>query len=248
MNALPALFVSHGSPMILVEPSPGRSFLAGLAAMLPRPRAILAVSAHWETRQPAVSTAPRPETIHDFAGFPPELHRIRYDAPGAPELAERVAALTGADTVAHGLDHGAWVPLLLGWPAADIPVTQLSIQPDQGPEHHFKLGQALAPLRDEGVLILASGALTHNLRAYFRGGDGEAARSLTFADWMAGAVEDGRIDDLLAYRQRAPEAVHAHPADEHLLPLFVALGAGGQGRVLHRSLDGSLAMDAYGFQ
>jgi len=247
-TTLPSLFVSHGSPMILVEPSPARSFLSGLGASLPRPKAILVVSAHWETEAPAVSVSPRPETIHDFGGFPAELYRFRYDAPGAPELAERVAALTGADKVVHGLDHGAWVPLLLGWPDADVPVTQLSIQPDQGPDHHYRLGQALAPLRDEGVLILASGALTHNLRAYFRGGDGEAARSLAFADWMASAVENCRTDDLLAYRRRAPEAVHAHPADEHLLPLFVALGAGGRGRVLHRSLDGSLAMDGYGFQ
>jgi 4,5-DOPA dioxygenase extradiol len=162
-------------------------------------------------------------------------------------LAERVAALTGADLEPHGLDHGAWVPLLLGWPDADIPVTQLSVQPHLDPAHHYRLGQALAPLRDEGVLILASGALTHNLRAYFRSGTDEVARTQAFADWMAAAVEQGRVDDLLNYRTRAPAAKHAHPTDEHLLPLYVALGAGGPGKVLHRSLDGSLAMDGYAF-
>lgn len=246
MSAMPALFVSHGSPMMAVAPSPARTFLAGLGRLVPRPKAILAVTAHWLTQSPAVSTAARPETIHDFHGFPPELYALRYGAPGAPAVARRVMALTGAAGADRGLDHGAWAPLLLGWPEADIPVTQLSVQPHQGPAHHYALGRALAPLRDEGVLILATGALTHNLRAYF-GGDGRAvARSQAFADWMAEAVEQGRVDDLLEYRAKAPEAAFAHPTDEHLLPLFVALGAaGGPGRVLHRSLDGSLAMDAY---
>ena len=247
-TTLPALFVSHGSPMILVEPSPARSFLTGLSASLPRPQAILVVSAHWETEAPAVSASPRPETIHDFGGFPPELYRFRYPAPGAAELAGWVSALTGADTAMRGLDHGAWVPLLLGWPDASIPVTQLSVQPHQSSEHHYRLGQALAPLREKGVLILASGALTHNLRAYFRGGNGEVARSQAFAAWMAAAVTEGRVEDLLAYREKAPEAAHAHPTEEHLLPLFVALGAATKGEVLHRSLDGSLAMDSYAWQ
>lgn len=247
MSALPALFVSHGSPMILLEPSTARDFLVGLGQALPRPQAILVVSAHWDSDVQTVSDAPQPETIHDFGGFPPELYQLRYNAPGAPDLARQVAALTDARTIPRGLDHGAWVPLLLGWTQGDIPVTQLSIQPHLDPAHHWRMGQALAPLREQGVLILASGALTHNLRAYFRGGPTEAIRSRAFADWMAEAVEQGRVDDLLGYRARAPEATHAHPTDEHLLPLFVALGAGGPGRVLHRSLDGSLAMDAYAF-
>ncbi|MBC7908339.1 MAG: dioxygenase [Rhodospirillaceae bacterium] len=245
--SLPALYVSHGSPMIMIEPSPARDFLVGLGPSLPRPSAILMVSAHWTTTAPVVSTATQPETIHDFGGFPPALYQLQYPAPGAPALAERVTALIGAATERRGLDHGAWVPLLLGWPDADIPVTQLSVQPRLDPAHHYRLGQALAPLRDEGVLILASGALTHNLRAYFRGGEDETARSIVFADWMAAALEQGRVDDLLNYRTRAPAAEQAHPTDEHLLPLFVALGTGGHGKVLHRSLDGSLAMDAYAF-
>lgn len=251
-----ALFVSHGSPMIAVQPSPAREFLSGLGQTLPRPSAILAISAHWDTPKPMVSTAARPETIHDFGGFPQALYDLRYPAPGAPELAGQVVDLLATARIPvastqRGLDHGAWMPLLLGWPQGDIPVTQLSIQAHEDPSHHWRLGQALRPLQDQGVLILASGALTHNLRAYF-GGDGRTvARTRIFADWMADAVEQGRTDDLLDYRRRAPEAVSAHPTDEHLLPLFVAMGAGGgaggPGRVLHRSLDGSLAMDAYAF-
>lgn len=246
MSILPTLFVSHGSPMILVEPSPARDFLIGLGASLPRPRAILVVTAHWTTDAPMVSAAKQPETIHDFFGFPDALYQLRYPAPGAPDIAARVAALTGAEAIDHDLDHGAWVPLLLGWPDADIPVAQMSVQPRQAPTHHFHLGQTLAPLRDDGVLIVASGALTHNLRAYFSNDPRAVTRSQDFADWMARAVEQGRIDDLLAYDSQAPEAAFAHPTDEHLLPLFVALGAAaGAGRVLHRSLDGSLAMDAH---
>jgi 4,5-DOPA dioxygenase extradiol len=247
MSRLPTLFVSHGSPMTLVQPSPARDFLASLAAAVPRPKAVLAVSAHWTTARPQVSNAARPHTIYDFHGFPPQLYQLRYQPPGAPKVAERVAELTGAEMTEYGLDHGAWVPLLLGWPDEDIPVAQLSIQPNQDPTHHYRLGQQLALLRDAGVLILASGALTHNLRAYFSNDPNAVAGSLRFADWMAEAVRKDRLDDLLHYRSRAPEAAFAHPTDEHLLPLFVALGAAGDsnGQVLHRSMDGSLAMDAY---
>lgn len=249
MSSLPTLFVSHGSPMILVQPSPARDFLTGLGTTLPRPRAILVVSAHWTTAEPTTAGSVRPRTIHDFHGFPPQLYQLRYDAPGTPDLAASVAGLAGARVAEYGLDHGAWVPLLLGWPNADIPVTQLSVQPHADPAHHYDLGRKLAALRDEGVLILASGALTHNLRAYFSDDPRAVERSRAFADWMATAVTEGRTDDLLHYRSRAPDAAFAHPTDEHLLPLFVALGAAkGAGTVLHRSLDGSLAMDAYGWE
>ncbi|MGE5476097.1 MAG: DODA-type extradiol aromatic ring-opening family dioxygenase [Bacteroidales bacterium] len=248
MPSMPALFVSHGSPMVLVQPSPARDFLCGLGAALPRPRAILVVSAHWTSASPRVSASARPRTIHDFHGFPPQLYDLRYDAPGAPELAATVARLSGAELVEYGLDHGAWVPLLLGWPDEDIPVTQLSVQAAQDPAHHFALGRALAPLRDDGVLILASGAATHNLRAYFSDDPRALDRSQAFADWMATAVEQNRTGDLLSYRNLAPDAAFAHPTDEHLLPLYVALGSGGTGRVLHRSMDGSMAMDAFGWE
>ncbi len=151
--SMPTVFVSHGSPMLYLEKDlPARAFLAGLGGLLPRPRAIVAVSAHWNTERPAVSTADRPETIHDFYGFPGALYRLHYDAPGAPELAERVAELTGAARdPSYGLDHGAWVPALLGWPEADIPIFQLSVQPYATPADHIALGRKLSPLRDEGI-------------------------------------------------------------------------------------------------
>lgn len=258
MTDLPALFVSHGSPMLILEDWPARDFLAGLGARLPRPRAILAVSAHWETAVPAVSVAERPETIHDFFGFPDALFAQRYPAPGAPEAALHAKTLLEAggfavETEARGLDHGAWVPLKLGWPDADIPVAQLSIQPQAGPAHHLAVGRTLAPLRAEGVLILATGALTHNLAQWRRHrGEAEAPEWVAaFADWMAERIGAGDADALVDYRARAPYASENHPTEEHLLPLFVALGAGsgaggGAGEAWHRSYaDGVLAMDAY---
>ncbi len=255
---LPALFVSHGAPTLPLSDSPARDFLAGLAATLPRPRAILAVSAHWETAQPAVSAAAHPATIHDFRGFPAALYQLRYPAPGDPALAGRVRTLLEAAGFAasldpeRGLDHGAWVPLLLAWPAADIPVLQLSVQ-RLGPEHHLRLGAALARLRAEDVLVLGSGSWTHDL-GRFRGQaeDAPAAPDVTeFAEWMDAALREQRLDDLLDYRARAPHAAQNHPTEEHLLPVFVALGAAGPhapARRLHASaMFSMLRMDAYAF-
>ncbi|HXF65501.1 MAG TPA: class III extradiol ring-cleavage dioxygenase [Burkholderiales bacterium] len=259
MSRLPAIFVSHGAPTLPLEESAAREFLVRLGGELPRPRAILAVSAHWDTARPEVSAAERPGTIHDFYGFPPELYRLRYPAPGAPELARRLAGLLGASGLAaevapdRGLDHGAWVPLMLMYPAADIPVTQLSIQSRLGPAHHVRLGEALRPLRDEGVLVLASGGATHNLREWRDRREGAAALpwAVEFNEWLAQAVLSDRREDLIAYRTRAPHAVRNHPTDEHLLPLFVALGAGGPGgraQRLHTGMvSGVLSMDAYRF-
>src|SRR5262249_48357910 len=168
--SMPTLFVSHGSPTLILENAPARAFLASLGSQLPRPTAIVAVSAHWDTDLPAVSLAHKPATIHDFYGFPEALYRLRYEAPGAPQLAERVARLTGAAHDPHrGLDHGAWVPAMLAWPSADIPIFQLSIQPQESPAHHLALGRKLAPLREEGVLVMGSGSATHNRRALVRG-------------------------------------------------------------------------------
>ena len=257
----PALFVSHGSPMLALEDGPAHRFLRGWSADLPRPRAILAVSAHWETATPTVSLAARPETIHDFRGFPTALDELRYPAPGAPDVAAAAAGLlagAGFETARaanRGLDHGAWVPLSLMWPGADVPIAQLSIQPDATPLHHFRLGRALQPLRDDGVLILASGAITHNLRALFTGGyahDAPARECVrAFADWVADALVGGRLDALLAYPQQAPYAAECHPTSEHFLPLFVALGAACDGRSARRvhasTTYGVLAMDAYSF-
>jgi 4,5-DOPA dioxygenase extradiol len=256
---IPSLFVSHGSPMLALDGSPAHHFLKALPETLPTPMNILLISAHWETAAPSVSVAPRPETIHDFGGFSPKLHAMQYPAPGAPALAERAAALleeTGFDVMrnsARGLDHGAWIPLRLVYPNADIPVTQLSIQPGLSPRHHLELGQALRPLRDEGTLIMASGAITHNLGEFFRNRydlDDEAPGWVReFAEWIGSAIADGRIDDLLNYRVLAPFAERNHPTEEHLLPLFVALGAGSDvfsSERLHASFSyGILAMDAY---
>ena len=259
MSRFPALFVSHGPPTLALDDSPARRFLAGYGAELGRPEAILVVSAHWETAAPALSSAPRPETIYDFFGFPAPLYQMVYGAPGAPDLARRTAALLeeaglgGATDPMRGLDHGAWVPLMLLYPTADIPTAQLSIQTPLGPRHHHALGQALQPLRDEGVLILGSGNMTHNL-SEFRGRapDAPAPDWVTaFNDWAAEALAEARTGDLLDYRTRAPYGPENHPSEDHLLPLFVALGAGGPGhggRRLHASyLHGVLAMDAYAF-
>jgi 4,5-DOPA dioxygenase extradiol len=236
-----------------------RAFLAGLGAALPRPKAVLAVSAHWESVTPAVGAAVQPQTIHDFYGFPEPLYRLHYRAPGAPELAARVAAALESAGLRceidpqRGLDHGAWVPLMLMYPDATIPVTQLSLQPALGPAHHYRLGQALRPLRAEGVLLLGSGGLTHNLAA-FRGhtpGDPTPDWVSQFRDWTAAALEAGREQDVIEYRSRAPHGARNHPSEEHYLPLLVAGGArtpGRPGRRIHTSTTyGVLAMDAYAF-
>ena len=253
-DPLPALFLSHGSPMLPFEDIPARDFIAGLGPRLPRPRAILCISAHWETRAPAVSGAERPETIHDFSGFPEALYRLRYAAPGAPDLAARVATLLSDAGLAcridpaQGLDHGAWNPLLLIYPDADIPVAQLAIQQPAGPRHHYAMGEALAPLRAEGVLLLASGGAVHNLRQ-FATGDGRAAPwAVAFDEWLADRTAADDRAALLGYRTLRPEAALAHPRDEHFLPFFVALGAGKgtAGHAIHRSFDeGSISMAAF---
>jgi 4,5-DOPA dioxygenase extradiol len=256
---LPSLFISHGSPMLALTPVPARDFLAGLGQRLGRPRAIVVASAHWETARPTVNAVARNETIHDFVGFPRALFDLRYAPPGDTALAERVADLLCAAGLAadvdrrRGLDHGAWVPLLLAYPEADIPVLQVSVQSQLGPAHHLQVGAALAPLRDEGVLVVGSGSFTHDL-SRFRGqavDTPQAPDVAEFADWMDAALREGRRCDLLTYRTRAPHAVLEHPTEEHLLPLFVALGAGGDGaRVerLHSSAEyGVLRMDAYAF-
>jgi 4,5-DOPA dioxygenase extradiol len=264
----PSVFLSHGSPMMALEPSPARSFLAGLGAHLPRPRAILVVSAHHDAAmdggRATVTASPAPPTIHDFGGFPDELFAMRYPAPGDPALAQRVVDLLDAQGLtvtadpARGLDHGAWVPLSLIYPHADIPVVQLSIASNATPEWHFALGQALAPLRDEEVLIVGSGSITHNLRALFSARppiDAPAPAWVTdFTDWVAEHLAVDAIDDVLHAVERAPHGRDNHPTMDHILPLFVAMGAGAEpiGQLcaerLHASTTyGLLAMDAYAF-
>jgi 4,5-DOPA dioxygenase extradiol len=253
----PAVFVSHGAPTLVFEDIPARAFMAGLGDMLGRPEAILCVSAHWETAHPAVSGVAQPKTIHDFYGFPEALYRLRYPAPGAPELAARVEqALQAADFQAaidpgRGLDHGAWNPLTLIYPDADIPVTQLSIQAHLDPAHHQRLGRALRDLRREGrVPTLASGGAVHNLRQFAVDSEKAAPWALAFDEWLNDRILAGDEEALVTYRDHRPDAELAHPRDEHFLPLFVAMGAGGgeglPGRALHRSFaHGSLSMASY---
>jgi 4,5-DOPA dioxygenase extradiol len=261
MQALPTIFLSHGSPMLALQDSPARRFLQGLGKSLPRPRAILVASAHWETAgAPAVSLAQQPDTIHDFGGFPRALFEMRYPAPGAPADAERAAGLLEAAglpvgrSAQRGLDHGAWVPLSLMYPGADIPVAQVSIVHGASPAEHLRLGQALATLRNEGVLVVGSGSLTHNLHE-LRGGGSDAPVPQwvgEFEAWMKDRLGQNDRTALLDYRRAAPFAAKNHPTDEHLLPLYVAMGAAGaDGRasILHSSFEhGVLAMDAYAFQ
>lgn len=255
---LPVVFLSHGAPTLAVEDGSDTQAWASLAAQLPRPESILAVSAHWDTDEPAASTSERPETIHDFFGFPRELHEQRYPAPGAPELARRVVArlsaagLRSSLDATRGLDHGAWVPLKWMYPQADIPATQLSVQSHRGPRHHYDVGRALAGLRDEATLILASGGIVHNLRDlewHMRGTRQASGWARDFNDWIATRVKAGAVDELIDYRRLAPQAERSHPTEEHFDPFFVALGAGGMPvRRLELGFDlGSLGMDGYVF-
>lgn len=254
------LFISHGAPSLALIPSPARAFIAALGRQIGRPRAILAVSAHFQAQVPTLGVHLKPETIHDFCGFPDALFALRYPAPGHPGLAveiDRLLDLGGFPAqfaTERGLDHGAWVPLMLMFPQADIPVVQLSLVRGQGAEYHLRLGMALRDLAADGVLILGSGAMTHNLGEldwFGQGLNGQVPSWVTgFTDWFAARIQAGEIEDLVDYRARAPEAVRNHPTEEHLLPLFVALGASatGRGRRLHASVEmGALAMDAYAF-
>ena len=260
------LFLSHGSPMTAIEPGAAGAFWQRLGPAIEacggRPRAILVVSAHSLAREPLLMAAAQHTTVHDFSGFPAPLYQLRYDAPGAPELAPRVAALLqAAGLPVHsngepGLDHGIWAPLRFVWPAADIPVLPLAFPPDWSPAKLFALGQALAPLADEGVLVLGSGSLTHNLRLVFAAGRPpldapEIPECAAFRRWFAERAAAADWPALFDYRAQAPHAVLMHPTDEHLLPFFVAAGAGGAtaaGLAVHQSLTyGCLAMDAYAF-
>lgn len=235
MNALPSIFISHGSPMHAIQAGNAGLAWARLGQTLPRPKAILMMSAHWETNVPMLTGSSQPDTIHDFGGFPEELYRIRYPAPGSNELAQQSrqlltqAGITAAIDGCRGLDHGAWAPLLHMYPQADIPVVQISVQPALGPRHHYEIGRALAPLGDQEILLIGSGHMTHNLRDWMLGRPGATpvAYAREFQAWIRQHIAEQDTDALLDYRTQAPHAVRAHPTDEHFLPLFFALGAAG---------------------
>jgi len=250
-SMIPSLFVSHGAPTLPFDDCPARDFLRGLGATFEKPKGIVIASAHWETDAPLVNRVAVNGTIHDFGGFPEALYRLRYPAPGSAELSGRVASLTGArfdDT--RGLDHGAWVPLMLMYPDADIPVAQIAVQPHAGVAHHIALGRALKPLRDEGVLVMGSGSFVHNLRLLDRRGldAPEPQWCKDFANWMDEKLQSRDSAALISYREQAVNAAMAHPEEEHLLPLFVSYGAGETTTHIHQSTTfGALRMDAYAF-
>ena len=240
----PVLFIPHGGgPCFFMDWNPAdtwqgmASFLKGVAATLPqRPRAIVLVSAHWLEPQFSVTGHARPELIYDYYGFPPHTYELTYPAPGEPQLAEQVARLLNAEgmpaqvNAERGFDHGVFIPLKLMFPAADIPVIQLSLRRDMEPQAHLQAGRALAALRDENVLIVGSGMSFHNMRAY---GDSRfSAISDEFDGWLTRAVQSpaAERERLLQDWASAPQARLCHPpgGEEHLIPLLVAAGAGGE--------------------
>jgi 4,5-DOPA dioxygenase extradiol len=256
---LPSVFVSHGSPMHALEPGAAGEAWAALGRRLPRPKALLVSSAHWETQVPMLTGSGKPETIHDFSGFPAPLYDLRYPAPGSAALAREAkdllqgAGFTAAIDGTRGIDHGVWAPLLYMYPGADIPVVQLSVQPALGPRHHLALGRALRPLSGEGVLVIGSGHLTHNLRDWDRSGRAAPMPyAMEFQAWVKERIDAKDFENLADYRSQSPHGVRAHPTDEHFLPLFVALGASREDATAERFFDaiesGALAMDAYAFQ
>ncbi len=253
---LPSLFISHGSPMLALQPGASGPALQRLAAQLPRPTAIVVVSAHWESHELLVSGGNAPETWHDFGGFPRELFAVQYPAPGDPALAARIVELLHDDGLNADIDerrpfdHGTWVPLSLMYPAAEIPVVQVSLPSHLGPALQTRVGHALASLRDQGVLLIGSGSITHNLGEldWHAGPESIEPWAREFRDWVVDRLAANDEAALHDYRRQAPHAVRSHPSDEHLLPLYFARGAGGDFSVAHQGFTlGALGMDIYRF-
>ena len=259
---VPALFVSHGAPLFAVDAGETGPALTrwgqGLRAQFPALRGVVIMSPHWMARTPQVMTGPQPATWHDFGGFPPALYQLQYPAPGAPALAQEVLALLQAAGVAaqgdagRPFDHGAWVPLMHLFPEADLPVVQVALPVGAGPAEVYALGAALRGLRSQGVLVMGSGSMTHNLAEFFGGAREPAPYVIAFSRWIESALERGDLKALLNYRSQAPHAERAHPTDDHFLPLFFALGAAGDdlhANYLSREVMYSmLAMDAFALQ
>ena len=246
---MPVLFVGHGNPMNAIRSNAFRRAWEALGARLPRPKAILCVSAHWETRNAYVTATETPETIHDFYGFPKALFDVRYPAPGAPPLASRVASLVATERVrldpGRGLDHGAWSVLVAMYPQADVPVVQLSIDTSQPGGHHYALARQLAPLRDEGVLVMGSGNVVHNLRQF----DFQDPTPLAWAERsdaeIRGHIEAGRHEALMDYPGSGADARLAVPTPEHYLPLMYAIALqqpGEAAEFFNDAVQGSISM------
>lgn len=257
MTAFPSVFISHGAPTFAIEPGLAGAQLRGLGLALGKPLGIVIVSPHWMTRGVAVSASAQPETIHDFGGFPAALYAIRYPAPGAPALAARAAQLLQVLRIPvslseqRGLDHGAWVPLLHMYPDADVPVVQVSLPHGSDEAAAFALGRALAPLAQEGVLVIGSGSLTHNLYEFRTQEVEDAPYAVEFTHWIRHAVRKGDHTRLLHALEQAPHARRAHPTSDHFLPLLVAAGAAPHATPV-TVLDGGirhgiLAMESYVF-
>jgi 4,5-DOPA dioxygenase extradiol len=265
MTQMPTLFISHGGPNIVLSDTPARRYLETVSTLMPRPKAIVVVSAHFETEGVAVVFDPAPGMIYDFGGFAPELYQMVYPAPGAPELAGRVfdllqdAGLQPQRIEKRGYDHGTWTPLKLAFPDADIPIVQVSIDPGRDAAWHYSIGQALSGLREDGVLLIGSGHITHNLRAYFSVMRKGAAPDPSLADqvaaftgWFAEKLAKNDTASLLDWKKQAPFPAENHPSDEHLMPIFFAFGAAGRSPVARRVHDskdhGFFANDSYLFQ
>ena len=256
MTAQPrSIFVGHGAPTLATSSHPATDFLRELGARIGKPRAVIFASPHRQGTSFDAGAAPAFSAWHDFGGFPRELYEIQYSPHGDPALAARVsqvlveAGLPSRLSADARVDHGIWVPLRLMWPDADVPVMPVA-QLGSGTEAHYRLGQALAPLAAEGYLVIGSGSITHNLADLDRGNEFAAPQpwAREFDDWIASRIETGAIDELLDYRKLAPHALRAHPTEDHLMPLFVALGAGGAGTALYRGFSyATISMSGYGF-
>jgi len=255
LQRAPVFFISHGAPTFALEGGQSGASLRALGQQLDGLKAVLVVSPHWQTSALQVLTTPRPETVHDFGGFSAALYQLQYPAPGQPELAQealRLLAQAGWPVTAdanRGLDHGAWVPLMHLLPKADVPVFQVSMPYQLDTAGALALGRALAPLRDQGVLIVGSGSLTHNLYELQAPGAPAAAYAVEFAHWIRQAVTGADVDALLDYRLHAPHAERAHPTQEHFLPLLMALGASHEAeaaQVIAGDMSyGVLSMESY---
>jgi 4,5-DOPA dioxygenase extradiol len=261
-SIVPALFVSHGAPLFALDAGETGPALtrwgAALRTQFPGLRGVLIMSPHWMAPGVRVGTGAQPTTWHDFGGFPPALYQLHYPAPGSPVLAgEVLALLQQAGIEAEGdakrpFDHGAWVPLMHLFPQADVPVVQIALPEHAGPAEVYALGAAVQSLRSQGVLVIGSGSMTHNLGEFFGGAREPAPYVLAFSRWIEAALARGDMAALLDYRRQAPEAARAHPTEDHFLPLFFALGAAGKdlhANYLSREVMYSmLAMDAFELQ
>ncbi|EPA97660.1 class III extradiol ring-cleavage dioxygenase [Pseudomonas sp. G5(2012)] len=252
----PSLYISHGSPMLALEPGASGPALARLATEMPRPDAIVIVSAHWESDELLVGGNPQPDTWHDLGGFPRALFEVQYPAPGNPDLAAQVVNMLQANALparidsTRPFDHGVWVPLSLMYPQADIPIVQVSLPTRGGPALQARVGKALSGLREQGVLLIGSGSITHNLREldWHAGPESVQPWAKVFRDWMIDKLAANDEAALHDYRRQAPNAVRNHPSDEHLLPLYFARGAGGPFSIAHQGFTlGALGMDIYRF-